>query len=137
MAGTLTPTTTTPCVLIVEDNKDGRDTLKLLLMLHGASVQTASDGLEGVRKGMETRPVAAIIDIGLPGMSGYDVAGQLRSMFQGNILLIAYTGYAEPAEYDRARKAGFDVLLSKMTEPQELLRVLRTGTSLPLKNPAA
>lgn len=126
----------TPCVLIVEDNDDGRDSLKLMLSLHGCPVETAADGVEGVRKGMELRPVAAVIDVGLPGMSGYEVAWQLRNVCKSNILLIAYTAWATAADRERARQAGFDVLVAKPSEPEELLRLLSIGTSLPMKKPS-
>lgn len=133
MAGTTENVTTrTPCVLIVEDNDDGRDSLKLLLSLYGCPVVTAADGLEGVRIGMDLRPVAAIIDLGLPGMSGYEVAWQLRQTCK-DVLLIAYTAWSTPADRERARQAGFDMLVPKPTEPQELVRLLSIGTDLPMK----
>jgi len=125
-----------PCVLIVEDNDDGRDSLKLLLNLHGCTVETAADGVEGVRKGMQLRPVAAVIDIGLPGMSGYEVAWQLRNLFKNEVFLVAYTAWAAPADRQRAKEAGFDLLVSKASEPEELLSILRLGTNLLTKKPA-
>src|SRR5262245_55282712 len=138
MVGTVEerPVTRTPCVLIVEDNDDGRDSLRLLLTLHGCPVETAADGVEGVRKGMELRPVAAVIDVGLPGMSGYEVAWQLRSMFKRDVFLIAYTAYATAADRERARQAGFDMLVAKPGSPEELVRLLSIGTSLPMRKPA-
>jgi len=125
-----------PCVLIVEDNDDGRDSLKLMLTLHGCPVETAADGVEGVRKGMQLRPVAAVIDVGLPGLSGYEVAWQLKSMFKRDVFLIAYTAWAATADRERARQAGFDVLVAKPGEPQELLRLLSIATDLPIQKPA-
>jgi CheY-like chemotaxis protein len=131
-----TKASSSPCVLIVEDNDDGRDSLKLLLNLHGCSVETAADGLEGVRKGMQLRPVAAVIDVGLPGMSGYEVAWQLRNLFKNNVFLVAYTAWASPADRERAKQAGFDLLVSKTCQPEELLGILRLGTNLLTKKPA-
>lgn len=137
MAGTAekNPVSGSPCVLIVEDNDDGRDSLKLMLTLHGCPVETAADGIEGVRKGMDLRPVAAVIDVGLPGMSGYEVAWQLRNTCKNGILLIAYTAWAGAADRERARQAGFDMLVAKPGEPEELLRLLSLGTNLPMKKP--
>ena len=123
------------CVLIVEDNPDGRETLKLLLTLYGCPVEVAADGVEGVQKGLALRPLAAVVDIGLPGLSGYEVAGQLRQALGSNILLIAYTAYDRPEDRDRARKAGFDMLVGKPADPEELVRLLSIGTSLPLRRP--
>src|SRR4051794_3569541 len=122
-------TPSSPCVLVVEDNDDGRDSLKLMLQLHGCPVETAADGLEGVRKGMALKPVAAVIDLGLPGMSGYEVAWQLRSLFKSDVFLVAYTAWASPADRERAKQAGFDLLVAKPSEPEELLRILRLGTN--------
>src|SRR3954464_1647648 len=138
MAGTAekNPAAPTPCVLIVEDNDDGRESLKLMLSLHGCPVETAADGVEGVRKGMALRPVAAVIDVGLPGMSGYEVAWQLRNVCKNGILLIAYTAWATSADRERARQAGFDLLVAKPSAPEELLRLLSLGTNLPLKKPS-
>lgn len=137
MVGSIATPAASPHVLVVEDNQDGRDTLKLLLMLHGCEVEVAADGVEGVRKGMDRPPRAAVIDIGLPGMSGYEVAWQLRSLFKRNILLIAYTAHANPSDHERAKQAGFDLLVAKGTAPEELLRLLTLGTNLPMKKPAA
>jgi CheY-like chemotaxis protein len=136
MAGAADKTVpTSPCVLIVEDNDDGRNSLKLLLTLYGCPVETASNGIDGVRMGMELRPTAAVIDLGLPGMSGYEVAWQLRNTCK-SILLIAYTAWSTAADRERARAAGFDMLVAKPTEPQELVRLLSIGTNLPMKKPA-
>jgi CheY-like chemotaxis protein len=134
MAGTVDKNVP-PCVLIVEDNDDGRNSLKLLLGLHGYRVETAADGVEGASKGMQLRPAAAVIDVGLPGMSGYEVAWQLRNTCK-EVLLIAYTAWATAADRERARQAGFDVLVAKPTEPEELVRLLRVGMNQPLKKPA-
>jgi CheY-like chemotaxis protein len=124
------------CVLIVEDNPDGRETLKLLLTLYGCPVEVAADGVEGVQKGLALRPLAAVVDIGLPGLDGYEVAGQLRRALGNNILLIAHTAYDRPEDRERARRAGFDVLVGKPADPEELVKLLRIGTSLPLRGPA-
>jgi len=125
------------CVLLVEDNPDGRETLRLLLTLYGCPVEVAADGVEGVHKGLALRPVAAVVDIGLPGLDGYEVAGQLRRALGGNILLIAHTAYDRPEDRERARLAGFDMLVAKPADPLELIQMLRIGANLPLRNPTA
>jgi CheY-like chemotaxis protein len=135
MAGSIEKTNTR-CVLIVEDNDDGCNSLKLMLSLHGCEVETARDGVEGVRKGMALRPTAAVIDIGLPGMNGYEVACQLRKLYKANIMLIAYTGWNTPADREHAKEAGFDLLVAKPAEPKELVRLLILGTNLPGRTPA-
>src|SRR5437879_2083151 len=88
-----------PCsqmkVLIVEDNRDGREMLQTLLALLGYDVEAASDGLQGLHKALDWNPAAAIVDIGLPGLDGYELARRLRAAFHDRIFLIALTGYGQ------------------------------------------
>src|SRR4051794_28769254 len=77
-------------VLIVEDYPDGREALRLLLTVLGHEVAVAADGIEGVRLAREVCPDAALVDIGLPGLDGYEVARQIRSHLGDAVLLIAY-----------------------------------------------
>ena len=85
-------------VLVVEDNPYGRETLRLLLDAWGFDVQVASDGGEGTRKALEWRPQAAVVDIGLPVLSGHEVARQLRAALGRAIRLIALTAYGTERE---------------------------------------
>src|SRR5262245_47123926 len=85
-------------VLVVEDNDDGRDMLRLLLELWGYEVEEAADGVAGVQKAQEFRPHAALLDLGLPLMDGLQVARELRAMFGEGILLVAVTGLAQPED---------------------------------------
>jgi CheY-like chemotaxis protein len=118
-----------PCrVLVVEDNPDARDTLCLLLRLSGFQVEQARDGAEGVRKALAWRPEAAVVDIGLPLLDGYEVARRLRAGLDGLIVLIALTGYGQPEDRSRALAAGFDHHLTKPAKPGDLLRLLQTPT---------
>jgi CheY-like chemotaxis protein len=112
-------------VLIVEDNPDGRESLLALLALYGFRVEAAADGAEGVTKGLSLRPFAAIVDVGLPILDGFDVARELRRAFCGDVLLIAHTAYATADFQERAKEAGFDHLLAKPCETAELVRLLR------------
>ena len=118
------PAGLTDCVLIVEDNADCALSLLLLLEARGARAIVAPDGPEGVRLGLELRPRAAVIDIGLPGCDGYEVCRRLRAALGAGALLVAHTAYAGGETPRRAREAGFDELLYKPSEPAELLRVL-------------
>jgi CheY-like chemotaxis protein len=112
-------------VLVVEDNRDCRETLCLMLRLSGFQVEAAGDGREGVRKAVEWRPAAAVVDIGLPLLDGYEVARRLRQALDGPILLIALTGYGQPEDRSRAFAAGFDHYLTKPADPAHLVRLLR------------
>jgi CheY-like chemotaxis protein len=100
-------------ILIVEDNRDIRESLKVLLGMLGYQVETAADGLDGVRRGLALRPRLALIDIGLPGLDGYQVARRLRSALGRVVRLVAYTAYGDPEDRVRALEAGFDLHLIK------------------------
>jgi two-component system, sensor histidine kinase len=114
-------------VLIVEDNDDAREMLKIMLELGGHKVQTARDGKAGVEAALQTRPEIALIDIGLPGLNGYEVAREIRGRFNGAIRLVAITGYGMPDDELRAKEAGFDEHLIKPVDWQQLTRVLGAG----------
>src|SRR5262245_14945265 len=112
------------CVLIVEDSRDGAESLRLLLEARGVRAEVAADGPEGVRLGLELRPRAAVVDIGLPGLDGYEVCRRLRAALGEQAVLIAHTAYAGGDAPQRAQEAGFDALLAKPSEPADLLRLL-------------
>jgi PAS domain S-box-containing protein len=119
------PPTTTPArrVLVVEDNDDAREMLRNLLHLFGHEVHEACDGATGVEEARRVRPDAALIDIGLPGIDGYEVARRIRADVPG-ARLVALTGYGQPEDRERALAAGFDVHLVKPVDPEQLQRLL-------------
>jgi CheY-like chemotaxis protein len=101
-------------VLVVDDNEDGAAMLCTALQLHGYDVRAASDGMEALRVAAEFRPEAALLDIGLPVMDGYELAGRLRNMpALAGIRLIALTGYGQDRDRAKAHAAGFDHHLVK------------------------
>jgi DNA-binding response OmpR family regulator len=112
-------------VLVVEDNRDCRETLCRLRELSGFEVEQASDGPEGLRKALAWRPEAAVVDIGLPLLAGYEVARRLRHALDGLIRLIALTGYGQPEDRCRTFAAGFDHHLTKPANLDELVRLLQ------------
>ncbi len=112
-------------LLLVEDNPDIGETLRDLLQILGHRVELAGDGLRGVQLALATQPDAALVDIGLPGIDGYEVARRLRATDQGkDIVLVALTGYGRPEDRDRALESGFDAHLVKPVDPEELNRLL-------------
>jgi CheY-like chemotaxis protein len=112
-------------VLIVEDNADSREMLKALLTLEGHEVFEAVDGPSAIEVMARERPDIAFIDIGLPGIDGYEVASQVRAQPHGaDVYLVALTGYGLGADRERSRDAGFDVHLVKPFHPDELKKVL-------------
>lgn len=101
-------------VLIVDDNVDAAQSLTLLLEYFGIAVQTAADGAQGLELARGDSPDLILLDIGLPGMDGFEVARRLRQMeATQSARIIAVTGYAQPEYRVRARKAGFDGYLVK------------------------
>ena len=112
-------------VLIVEDNVDGRETLKTILKLYGHEVYEAADGLSGAELAISVGPDIALIDIGLPGIDGYEIARRVRASPHGRQMkLVAFTGYGQEEDLQRAKLAGFDACLVKPLEPAALERIL-------------
>jgi signal transduction histidine kinase/DNA-binding NarL/FixJ family response regulator len=112
-------------VLVVEDNHDGRESLRDLLELWGHKVSEAASGPEGIEKAFSVRPDVALIDIGLPGLDGNEVARRIRSILGSEtISLIAMTGYGQPEDRRRALQAGFDYYLVKPVDPAVLTHLL-------------
>ena len=114
-------------ILIVEDNADGRESLRLLLELLGHQVVVAEDGLQGLKMALAERPDVALIDIGLPGLDGYEVARRIRRAVGDRIFLIAQTAYAQAEDRQRAYDAGFDAHLTKPLDLDRLRYWLRVA----------
>ena len=112
-------------VLVVDDQPDSTDSLALLLRLHGHEVSTAADGPGAVDEFLRSKPEVVFLDLGLPGMSGYDVARRLRAMPEGrDVRLVAVTGYGTEADRERTRAAGFDLHLAKPVDPHAVEALL-------------
>jgi len=113
-------------ILIVEDNADARETLKMLLEMMGHRVHDAPDGESGVAAAERIKPEIMLVDIGLPRMDGYEVARRIRAIdgWPSRPLLVAVTGYGQESDRARARAAGFDLHMAKPIEPSQLLDVI-------------
>lgn len=108
-------------VLVVDDNEDAATSLALLLELQGHQVRTAHDGPAALRAAAEFRPHAVFLDIGLPGMDGYEVAARLRQQTETKkVLLVAVSGYGHAEYHQRSIGAGFDHHLVKPVNIQSL-----------------
>jgi CheY-like chemotaxis protein len=113
-------------ILAVEDNVDALEAVTTMLRLAGHEVDTAEDGMTAVAKACESRPEIVLLDIGLPGIDGYEVARQIRRQPWGNdVVLIAMTGWGQDKDKREARAAGFDAHLTKPVDPEELERLLQ------------
>jgi CheY-like chemotaxis protein len=106
-------------VLVIEDNPDARHSLRRLLELWNFDVEEAGDGPQGVQKALDGKPAAAIVDIGLPGFDGYEVARRIKTA-DSCILLIALTAYGSPKDRQQAFAAGFRYHLTKPADPADL-----------------
>ena len=116
-------------ILIIEDNDDARDMLKTWMTLEGHEVLEAANGIEGVKILIDERPEVAFIDIGLPGMDGYEVARMARQQADLATRLVALTGYGQAADRQRSFQAGFDDFVVKPVDPTRLTQILTDRTA--------
>jgi signal transduction histidine kinase/ActR/RegA family two-component response regulator len=113
-------------ILIVEDNADAREVLALSLTLEGHEVHEAVDGRTGLEAALRLTPDVVLLDVGLPGADGYEIARRLRATEAGRrMLLVALTGYGQADDRRRAMAAGFDIHLVKPVAPEHLVEALR------------
>jgi signal transduction histidine kinase/CheY-like chemotaxis protein len=127
--GTAVPTTNSHPqenykVLVVDDNRDTATSCATFLKKCGHDVHTAFDGLSALEMARSIKPQAIFLDIGLPGMNGYDVAKTLRKEGFHNELIVAVSGYGQPEDQRRSREAGFDDHLVKPVHQDALLSAL-------------
>jgi CheY-like chemotaxis protein len=120
-------------ILVVDDNIDAAQTLQMLLELEGHEVRAAHDGIEALAAARDFAPELVLLDLGLPGLSGYEVAERLRSQPGPRPALVAVTGFGQEADRRRSRAAGFDRHFAKPVRLEDLTAVLRV---LPAAEPA-
>jgi PAS domain S-box-containing protein len=130
-AGSEAPRVPRRRVLVVDDNPDAADSFALLLRLAGQDVRTAYDGPSALARAEEFRPELVFLDIGMPGMDGYELARRLRAHpdLEG-VGLVALTGWGQEEDRRRSQEAGFDRHLVKPVEPK-MLGELLAGLKLP------
>jgi CheY-like chemotaxis protein len=108
-------------ILVVDDNLDSAESLALLLRLQGHVVRTAHDGLQALSTDAEFDPDLVLLDIGLPRMSGFDVARVMRTLpALAGTMIVACTGYGQDEDRQRVREAGFDEHLVKPVRIEDL-----------------
>jgi len=112
-------------ILVVDDNRDSAESLSLLLQTLGNDVRTAHDGLEAVELAKEQQPELVLLDLGLPGLNGYEVAREIRRLPWGKgTVLIALTGWGQEEDRRRSAEAGFDHHLVKPVDTVRLRSIL-------------
>jgi two-component system CheB/CheR fusion protein len=111
-------------VLVADDNRDAADSLQRVLSLYGYEVKVAYDGAAAIELADAFRPSVAVVDLEMPGTSGYDVARIFRSRNRNGLMLVALTGWGQEADRRRSREAGFDYHLTKPVDPGALNELL-------------
>ncbi len=112
-------------ILIVDDNQDASDILVLMLSRLGHIARAEYDGRAAIKTAAEFHPEVILLDIGLPGLNGYEVARYLRAQPDGHrVVLIAATGWGQDEDKKRAHDAGFNFHMTKPLEPEALRKLL-------------
>jgi PAS domain S-box-containing protein len=111
-------------VLVVDDNRDAAAALELLVKSLGHETCVVFDGAQALEKAGEFRPDVVFLDIGMPGLDGYEVARQLRALKKGPLRIVAVTGWGQDADKRRSHEAGFDLHLVKPVDVVDLAKAL-------------
>jgi two-component system, sensor histidine kinase len=111
-------------ILLVEDNRDAREMLRAVLELQGHVVSDTGDGVAAVRLATQVLPDVVILDIGLPGVDGFETARRIRRRLGERVRLVAVSGYGDDETRERGRGAGFDAHLVKPVSPEALSQTL-------------
>jgi CheY-like chemotaxis protein/two-component sensor histidine kinase len=111
-------------VLVLDDNRDAADSLSWLLQLNGHTVLQAREGEEALRLAVQEKPSVVLLDIGLPGLDGYEICRRMRQNGLSDALIVAMTGYGLERDRVRSRDAGFDAHLVKPVPPSEVLQLM-------------
>ncbi|HEY2292718.1 MAG TPA: ATP-binding protein [Thermoanaerobaculia bacterium] len=115
-------------VLVVDDNQDAAESLETLLGLWGHQARSAQDGQAALLQVAAFEPEIVLLDIGLPGMDGYEVARQIRALPAGrNALIVAVTGYGRSSDRLQSQEAGFDHHLVKPVQPEVLQELIASA----------
>jgi PAS domain S-box-containing protein len=113
-------------ILVADDNRDAADTLAMLLEIGGFDVLVAHTGAQALDRAEESHPDAVILDIGMPDMTGYEVARRIRAEAWGkSVFLLAITGWGQEEDKERAMAAGFDRHMTKPVDPDTVEQLLR------------
>jgi signal transduction histidine kinase/ActR/RegA family two-component response regulator len=121
-------------IVIVEDNADVRELLRLKLKRLGHAVDAVADGHEGVRAIVEAKPDLALVDIGLPGLDGYQVAVRVRESLGDGVVLVAVSGFGQPEDKRKALDAGFNEHITKPADVTDIENLLARFPPKPAEN---
>jgi len=110
-------------VLVVDDNNDSAESLAIQLRMMGHVVATAHDGVEAIDRAATFQPGVVLLDLGLPGLNGYQAMRRIRAGRTG-VMIVALTGWGNPEDLRRSAAAGFDAHLVKPVALAEVIKVL-------------
>lgn len=116
-------------VLVIDDNRDAATVTAMLVEELGGECRTAYDGESGLRQIAGFRPDVALVDIGMPGMDGYETCREIRRQFGNDIVVVALTGFGQEQDKEMATRAGFNGHLTKPADPTALARLLAECSS--------
>lgn len=112
-------------ILVIDDNKDAADTLSIMLKMKGNDVQTSYNGYDGVATAESFLPDIVVLDIGMPGIDGFQTCNLIRETDWGKSMVIfALTGYGQPSDFRKSTAAGFDAHLIKPVDFGQLLSLI-------------
>lgn len=114
-------------VLIIDDNHDAAEMMAALVRSMGAEAETAADGLDGIDRVATFEPDMILLDIGMPGLDGYDTCRRIRRENGRHTLIVALTGWGQDRDKARAAEAGFDAHLTKPADPEDIQRLMSSG----------
>ena len=111
-------------VLVIDDNADAAELMARHIVALGGESHTTSDGLSGIELAGQTRPHVVLIDIGMPGMDGYETCRRIRKTLGASVMLVAVSGWGQRQDKARATAAGFDAHLTKPADPAAVASLL-------------
>ncbi len=111
-------------VVVIDDNHDAANVTAMLVQALGGECRIAYDGTSGVQEVLAYRPEIVLLDIGMPGLDGYEVCSRIRRELGRGVIVVALTGFGQQEDREKAARSGFDAHLTKPPDPKELARLL-------------
>ena len=121
-------------ILVVDDNADAADSLGMLFEVRGDEVRIAYGGIEALATEVAFKPAVVLLDIGMPKLSGYDVARRIRDARGASVLIVAITGWGQEDDRQRARDAGIDHHFTKPVDFESLLEIIDREAPRPTRD---
>jgi CheY-like chemotaxis protein len=110
---------------VIDDNRDAAELMAMLVQELGGECRAAYDGESGLREVVTSRPDVVLLDIGMPGLDGYNTCRHIRRELGDDVLIVAVTGYGQAHDKDASARAGFDAHLTKPADATALEKLLR------------